>query len=152
MVCLRLRLDFSFLTSGDDSSLIGYWRVAGGFGFLDAAPYSPIPDLGRIPVPITHFLYLPAAASVMWKQFSQQLKSMQIESRTCCSYKGASSEHAWRGEQSSTNLLVPASLPIFPRMTSGLSREDGFVRRGIRQHPLHQPGWPVSSSLGGGLG
>ena len=27
-----------------------------------------------IPVPITSFLYLSAAASVMWKQFSQQLK------------------------------------------------------------------------------
>lgn len=46
-MCLRLRLDFSSLTSGDDSSLIGYWRVARGFGFLVAAPYSPIPGVGR---------------------------------------------------------------------------------------------------------
>lgn len=39
------------------------------------------PTLAIIAVPITSFLYLSAAASVMWKQFSQQLKNMKIERR-----------------------------------------------------------------------
>lgn len=107
--CLRLWLVFSFLTFGDYLPLIEYWRVARGFDFPDASPYSPIPDSGSRSSANHQLSIFTSSCFMMWKQFSQQLKNTKLESieRVVLIKEPSWKEHG-RGEQSSTNCFVSA--------------------------------------------
>lgn len=99
------------------------------------------PTSAIIPTPIASFLYLPAAASVMWKQFSQQLKTMKIQSGTFCSLYKSLVGMSKGGVNDPARIFLSLHLFHFSQHDIRLKwRIEGFVQKGMSEKPLqHMP-------------